>query len=145
MIILAFLLSDFTNVGKNFTLIVLALPAGILLRGLLLRPRYILWKKTRFVSWVKKNLLPHTTLRQLEDRAAKNDPSLTKDALNWIAQQLIISDNSHHRLLLILREVSKYSTTGSFSPDDFEGPWWALPLPGLPIHAKNTGRKTISR
>ena len=88
--------------------------------------RFLSWKEAHMSPWVYKHLLPHTTLRQLEDKAAEDDPSFTKEALNWVAQQLIISEDSHRRFLLILNDVSKYSSTESFSEDFFEGPWWAI-------------------
>jgi hypothetical protein len=65
-------------------------------------------------------------LRQLEDKTAESDPSFTVQALNWLASQLVVSEDSHHSLLIVLSEVSQHCSSPSLSSSTFEEPWWEI-------------------
>jgi hypothetical protein len=73
--------------------------------------------------WIRTHVLPGITSRQREDEVAERDPRLGQQALGWLAQQLNISPDSHLRLLLLLREVTRLSSAETLSRSFLQVSW----------------------
>jgi hypothetical protein len=77
-------------------------------------------------AWLEKRNLSSAMSRRREDLEVEERPGIGMAALVWLANELIVSQDSYERLLLLVGELPKLGWEISSFPGFLEAPWFLI-------------------